>query len=360
MGSAYLPGKFADICTERSIRCIQAAPGEFSQAIRFVKQDGVLVLAGDWARVREFCRDILSRESELLPSPSNARERKQLSRKLRMRILTTTDCIPALSELFERTEIAGFLGEESLPDDAPILIPVTEAERLLEIPKNTFAVRAAEAEFAVHPDVLAPQSQETVDLICKAIKLCEPHMPDQPKVLDMGCGSGVLAVVAWRALAHKSPHITVSDILPEAVACTRYNWRRLSEQGKVGLIEALTAACGDLFDPLNEQVFDLIIFNAPWVAGSVRSRADLALVDENQRTVTRFLESCPTHLRKHGMVILAYASNAGPEAILRLEQSIEAVNLNVIHCLKERIHTRRAKRQWQSVYAYVLARAESS
>ncbi|MDH7602168.1 MAG: class I SAM-dependent methyltransferase [Armatimonadota bacterium] len=353
LGLAYLPAKFADFCASGTVKRINAAPGERSQAERFLKQGGTLVVVGEWDTVRDFAAGLLSRERELVPNASDARERKLLSRSLRARIMTTLQCTP-LGRIFEPREIAGFLGEESLPDDMPTLIPVTEAERLLGIPYSRVFVEAAGAELAVHPDVLAPKSQETTSLIRDAITLCEPDMPQEPEVLDMGCGSGALSVVAWQVLAHKNPRVTATDILNEAVATTRFNWRRLAEQGKVGPMENLSTTCGNLFEPLGNAVFDLIIFNAPWVTAPAHTRADAAIMDEDQRTVAEFLNSCASHLKPSGRVILAYASNAGQDAVSRLEQFIGNAGLRIIHVLKTRIHTRRAKRRWQNVYAYIL------
>lgn len=356
LGAAYLPGKFFEVCQERPVRRIEAVPGERNQAEKFLKRGGAVVLSGEWDAVRRLAGDLVARERELVPECSDSRQRKLMSRDLRLRIMTTVECVGKLGELFLPGELAGFLGEDRLPDDVPVLIPVAEAERLLSIPDNRFAVRSLDIELVAHPDVLGPQSQETIDLICEALKFCEPSLPDNPRLLDMGCGSGVLSIVAWHILGHKSPHITATDIMPEAVATTNLNWRLLSAVGKAGPISALSTACGNLFEPVGDERFDLVIFNPPWVLAPARSRADIALMDEDQRIVRSFLEGCPHHLSDLGRVVLAYASNAGMEAVSNLESFIASSGLSIAHQVKQRVHTRRAKRQWQHVYAYVLVR----
>ena len=71
--------------------------------------------------------------------------------------------------------------------------------------------------------------------------------------------------------------IYASDLLPEAVATTRYNMSHCSNHA--GLIQLLPP--GDLFDSVPEgHRFDLIIFNAPWVVSRARNRAELAIHDE--------------------------------------------------------------------------------
>jgi len=175
-----------------------------------------------------------------------------------------------------------------------------------------------------------------------------------PRVLDMGCGSGVLSIAAWQLLRDKSPRITATDILREAVATTRLNWRRLAAIGKAGPEEVLTTRAGNLFEPIRGELFDLIIFNAPWVVAPARNRAELALNDERQETIRAFVQSCPEHLTPGGRAIVGYAANAGPKAITRLESFFLDARFAIERVHKDRIHTRRAKRQWQSVYAYVL------
>ncbi|MCX8052638.1 MAG: class I SAM-dependent methyltransferase [Armatimonadetes bacterium] len=354
LGKAFLPGKFADVSSRGPMRRVNAEGDSLNQLARFVKRGGSLIITGELPGIFAVRDYLLRRENELLSEAADARERKLSARNLRLRLLTTLDCLPQLG--FEPIEVAGFLGEESLPKDTPTLLPVDEAERLLGIPANECYVRAIGASVVTHPEVLAPQSQETIDLVCEAIKGCEPNLGDSPEVLDLGCGSGVLTVAAWQLLASKHPRLTATDILPEAVATTRFNWRRLSADGKAGPIESLKTHVGNLFEPVAGQKFDLVIFNAPWVVAPARTRAELALNDERQATIKAFLESSLDHLKNTGWVIVGYSSNAGPKAIARLESFIGDAGLIIERIHKDRIHTRRAKRQWQSIYAYVLHR----
>ena len=368
--------------------------------MRFLKRGGTLVLTGTWQGICLLHQDILKREDELLPPQAGGKERAALIRDLRQRALTTLDCLPIANNVaaashpeapptchpeqsegsaFGRTPcnekqilhyvqndmgaarndmVPGLLGENSLPDGIPILLPVDEAERLLRIEQDEHPVRAIGASLVAHPDVLVPRSQETINLVCEAIKDCEPGLPNSPRVLEIGCGSGVLSIAAWQILQGKSPSITATDILPEAVATTRLNWRRLAAIGKAGPEDALTTRAGSLFEPVDGQLFDLIIFNAPWVVAPARNRAELALNDEGQKTIFAFAGSCRDHLSPGGRVIIGYADNAA-KASARLETCFQAEGLVIQHVHKDRIHTRRAKRQWQNVYAYVLIRASN-
>jgi len=360
LGTAFLPGKFGDACEDNPVRRFEAEDGNRNQAMKFLKRGGAVVLTGAWADVRALQQEMLKHSDELLPnailsvSKNDRRERVLATRHLRQRVLATLEGAPIVDGVVTSTELPGFLGETSLPDDMPILLPVQEAERLLTIPQSECFVRSIDAGVIAHPDVLVPQSQETIDLVCEAIRSCEPHLPSSPKVLEIGCGSGVLCVASWQILQHKQPIITASDILPEAAATAAMNWRRLSAIGKAGPESALTTRVGSLFDSVPGERFDLIIFNAPWVVAPARTRLELALNDEGQNTIRGFVMGSPAHLSPGGRVIVGYADNSGPKAMTRLEESFAAAGLVIEQVYKNRIHTHRAKRQWQSVFAYVL------
>ena len=61
---------------------------------------------------------------------------------------------------------------------------------------------------------------------------------------------------------------------------------------------------GDLFDTVSPlHHFDLVIFNAPWVVSRARNRAEIAIHDENQKILTRFLHRAPEYLRVDGRLL---------------------------------------------------------
>ncbi len=106
--------------------------------------------------------------------------------------------------------------------------------------------------FRVTPDVLIPRP-ETEHLVERAISLATPFAA--PRILDIGTGSGVIAV----ALAHTLPHAAVSavDLSPAALAVARDNAAR--NEVRVRFLE------GDLLAPVVAEQFDLIASNPPYV-----------------------------------------------------------------------------------------------
>lgn len=356
LGRAFLPSRFADAGSDCPIRCFSADNSSRNQAMRFLKRGGAIVLSGEWADIKIIYQEILKREDELLPRVKSARERTYSSRNLRNRILTTIEFVPFGENDIAKIELAGFLGEENLPDSVEVLVSVQEAEQILEIPGNEQWVKAINANVVAHPDVLLPQSQETIDIIYEAIKSCGDNLQDSPRILDMGCGSGVLGIAAYQLFCERNAAIMATDILPEAAASAHLNWRRLvgGEKCADGVFQACS---GNLFDPVKGQKFDIIIFNAPWIVAPAKNKSELALNDDSQNTIRAFVESCIDHLSPNGRVVVCYSDNSGQKAIDRLEEYYSSVGLEIERVYKDRVHTRRARNQWQNMYAYVVKSA---
>lgn len=100
-----------------------------------------------------------------------------------------------------------------------------------------------------------PETEELVEILLKL------ELPESARVLDLGCGSGVLGL----SLAASRPgwHVTLADISPEALELTRENAAKL-ELPNVSFVES------DLFSAL-EGPFDLIAANLPYVPETERA-----------------------------------------------------------------------------------------
>lgn len=107
--------------------------------------------------------------------------------------------------------------------------------------------------FAVDSRVLIPRP-ETEHLVEAAI---ESSLPPAPRILELGTGSGCLAVT----LACEIPRtrIVATDVSIGALAAAAGNIRRHEVDGHVTLLAA------DLITGIDLQVFDLVISNPPYV-----------------------------------------------------------------------------------------------
>lgn len=102
------------------------------------------------------------------------------------------------------------------------------------------------------------------------------------RVLDLGCGTGVVGVLA----ADAGAAVVASDLMPEACAAARAN----------GLVDVRR---GDLFEALPGERFDLIAFNPPYLVGRPdRHPLGRALYGgEDLGVLRRFGQQVPEHLR---------------------------------------------------------------
>ena len=111
-----------------------------------------------------------------------------------------------------------------------------------------------------------PETEILVEVALEYLKGCEA-----PQVLDLGCGSGAVAL----ALAQECPSVRVkaTDISPAALAVARRNARQLELELRV------VFCCGDLLAPLQAAgQFHLIACNPPYVR-----RADLGGLEPQVR-----------------------------------------------------------------------------
>lgn len=122
--------------------------------------------------------------------------------------------------------------------------------------------------FQVTPDVLIPRP-ETEHLIERVLELATCFQ--QPRIVDVGTGSGVIAV----ALAHHMPqaHIAATDISEPALVVARENAARNEVVGHLQFSQ------GDLLVPVADQRFDIVVSNPPYVSSSDRESLSLEVRD---------------------------------------------------------------------------------
>ena len=116
-------------------------------------------------------------------------------------------------------------------------------------------------DFFVSPAVLIPRPETELLVECGIRKVDDRRKSpwdahDTPAILDLGTGSGCLAI----SLALELPHAQISavDVSTEALAVAHRNAARLGAQ--VRFFES------DWFGGLPLQTFDLIVANPPYVA----------------------------------------------------------------------------------------------
>jgi release factor glutamine methyltransferase len=170
-------------------------------------------------------------------------------------------------------------------------------------------------EFEVGPAVLVPR-QETELVAMECLALVKPLTA--PRVLDVGTGSGCLAVAVARR--HSGARVTATDVSPGALAVARRNVEKHRLGERVRLLE------GDLFAalPAGER-FDVIVSNPPYIrsgdlaglAVEVREHEPRLALDggpDGFAVIDRLLAGAAGHLEPGGSLLVEIGYDQEPEA----------------------------------------------
>ena len=122
-------------------------------------------------------------------------------------------------------------------------------------------------------------------------------VPAGSRVLDLGTGSGIGAIFAARYAAH----VVATDINPAAVRCAQIN--ALAQH----LEQRIETRVGDLFAPVCDERFDLVLFNPPYFRGKPRSPLDAAW--RSVDVFDRFLRELPAHLAVAGRALVVLSTD---------------------------------------------------
>lgn len=126
--------------------------------------------------------------------------------------------------------------------------------------------------FYVNPSVLIPRP-ETGELV---EHILNSHQESNLRVLDIGTGSGCIAITLAQKLLHA--RVSAIDVSPEAIATAERNARRNGVE--------IHFQCADLFDPqlMFHDPFDLIVSNPPYVRQSEKSEMSPNVLDYEPHT----------------------------------------------------------------------------
>jgi ribosomal protein L3 glutamine methyltransferase len=185
------------------------------------------------------------------------------------------------------------------------LLTLIEARVALRLPAP-YLVGAAYmhgVRFRADKRALIPRSFIGDLLIGGALPIGDPSRVH--RVLDLCTGSGCLAILA--ALVFPRARIDAVDLSAGALALAR---RNIADHR---LDDRITIHRGDLFAPLGNGRYDLIISNPPYVDGRGMAklppeyrhepRMALAAGDDGLDLVRRILAEAPRHLTKNGNLL---------------------------------------------------------
>ncbi|WJI09582.1 methyltransferase [Methanobacterium sp. CWC-01] len=178
-----------------------------------------------------------------------------------------------------------------------------------------------------HPQVYEPAEDSL--LLANTLELSRKDV-----VLEIGTGTGIIAISAARKVAR----VVATDINPWAIHCASKNLIA-NRAFNVELRE------GNLFEPVQGEKFDLIVFNTPYLPTEEDEMLDDDLNSawdggiNGREIIDKFLDGLRGHIREGGRVQLVQSSLSDVDRTLeRLEQiGFQASVIAVEKCFFEEI-----------------------
>ena len=137
----------------------------------------------------------------------------------------------------------------------------------------------------------------------------EFNLIDDPKdiksVLDICCGSAFLSIIAANKFTNAK--IDAIDISKDALEVAKINVKDYGMEDRVTLLE------GDLFKPVANKKYDLILINAPYLSSEDIAKMPAEYAHEPKRAIEsgadglklikRIINSAADHLTENGMLL---------------------------------------------------------
>ncbi|HYU84568.1 MAG TPA: methyltransferase [Kribbellaceae bacterium] len=199
------------------------------------------------------------------------------------------------------------------PTDYTPTVPAERAERIRDWHERAYQATKAEGQrpqtfeylgrtIVVPPNVMPITGMS--HLLGEAV-LAEVRPTD--RVLDMGTGSGVNAILA----ASVSSDVLAVDINPYALTAARDNAIRN------GVADRIVVRHSDVFSAV-DGTFDLIVFDPPFRWFAPRDILEAATADEDYRALTTFVRSGRWYLAPGGRILVFFGTSGDLGYLKRL------------------------------------------
>ena len=229
----------------------------------------------------------------------------------------------ALTLNIKRSEVYS-LGESELTNQQQEALEEALKKRKQHIPL-AYIIGDAEfygLKFTVSENVLIPRP-ETEEVVSEALK----YINSNSKVLDIGTGSGAIAVTVAKK---KGAKVAAVDISEKALEIARENAK--NNQVNVEFMQS------DVFSSLKHKKFDVIISNPPYISESeyetlmpevknFEPKIALVAEDEGMSIYKQIINEAPEHLEKNGVIVFEIGYNQGKEIQKLLEKDFKEIKI---------------------------------
>jgi len=181
-------------------------------------------------------------------------------------------------------------------------------------------------DFKVDPRVLIPRPETELLVEQSLLILSENSFKRVPSVLEIGTGSGAIAIALAKEV--KIIFLIATDISQDALVLAKENAKSAGVQHQIKFVN------GDLFGPLRpskeRKLFDLILSNPPYIirpeigslAKEVRDYEPIIALDGGEDGLEfyrRLISQAPFYLREGGWLLL----EIGQDQSLRVSKLME-------------------------------------
>jgi release factor glutamine methyltransferase len=189
-------------------------------------------------------------------------------------------------------------------------------------------------DLLVTPDVLIPRP-ETETLVEAVLSLAETSTPQRLTVVDVGTGSGAIAVALASALRRAEVYAT--DVSLSAPRVAESNAHRPAVERRVRFLH------GDLLLPLRTYV-DFVVANLPYVTTGDWQALPKELHDHEPRlaldggdgglsVIRALLHQAPRYLRPGGSVLLEFGDGQAAAVLQLAHASLPAASCRIMNDL---------------------------